>query len=94
MNAKDFKKQFDILGYPVTEKVTGFKGIATSICFDLYGCVQILVNPGLGPDKKQLDCHWFDISRLKVTGKPVMKAPDFFSSFGDKGPESNKPVQE
>jgi hypothetical protein len=49
-----------------------------SISFDLYGCVQAIVNPGLDKDGKPKDSQWFDVSRLTVlTKKPVMERPDF-----------------
>ena len=41
------QKHFKVLGYRVKDKVTGYTGVATSVCFDLYGCVQVTVNPGL-----------------------------------------------
>lgn len=72
------KKHFDLLGHKVKDKVTGLTGIATSLSFDLYGCVQVIINPGLTKDGKLGDQHWFDIARLeKVSKSRVMDAPDF-----------------
>ncbi len=53
----------------VEDKVTKAKGVVDSISFDLYGCVQAGVNPGLDKDKKQMDCKWFDVSRLTIKVK-------------------------
>jgi hypothetical protein len=36
------KEYLDILGFKVRDMVTGFVGVAGSVCFDLYGCVMPL----------------------------------------------------
>ena len=48
----DIKKHLEILGFRVTDKVTGLTGVAVSVSFDLYGCIQVIVNPGLDKDGK------------------------------------------
>jgi hypothetical protein len=92
MNAK---KHLELLGLRVEDRVTGFKGVVSSISFDLYGCVQASVNPGMGKDGKLGDQTWFDVNRLKVLSKaPVMETPDFEfgpQSEGKQGP-AEKPV--
>lgn len=83
-----------LLGMKVEDKVTGFTGVVTHVGFDLYGCVQVIVHPGLDESGKLRDTDWFDIERLKITSKtPVMEQPSF--EFGStavdlKGP-SKKP---
>lgn len=80
----------DSLGNKAIDRVTGFKGIVTSISFDLYGCIQALVHPGIDDDGKLKDQSWFDINRLIIDGNPVMKIPDFLCKdtplFYDNGP--------
>jgi hypothetical protein len=67
-----------LLGFKVKDRVTGFSGVVTSIGFDLYGCIQAIVHPGLDKDNKVLDSHYFDINRLEITStEPVMKIPNF-----------------
>jgi hypothetical protein len=82
-----------LLGFPVVDAVTGFKGVVTSITFDLYGCVQALVTPKASSTAKDADgalSRWFDTKRLTATAKaPVMSAPTFASV---PGPEA-KPAQ-
>jgi hypothetical protein len=39
------EQHLTILGKPVRDRVTKMSGIATSVCFDLYGCIQVCVNP-------------------------------------------------
>jgi hypothetical protein len=77
----NIQKHFDLLGKRVTEKVTNFEGIVTSICFDLYGCIQVLVHPGTDKDNKLLEQLWFDVSRINVLDDtPVMERPNY--NFG------------
>ena len=80
----DVKENLGLLGLIVTDKVTHLKGVVTSMSFDLYGCVQALVNPGVDTDGKLVDCYWFDVSRLTVSKQRAMPLPEFAL---DKGPE-------
>lgn len=74
----NLKKHLDLLGMPVEDRVTGFKGIVTSVGFDLYGCIQAIVHPGMDKEGKLSEVHWFDVNRLKVTAdRPVMERPEF-----------------
>ncbi len=69
---------FKILGHTVKDRVTGFSGTAASLCFDLYGCVQIVITPPVGEDGKIGDGHWFDAKRIEVlSDRPVMAVPNF-----------------
>lgn len=69
-----------ILGKKVKDKVTGFTGVATSVSFDLYGCVQVTVDGGF--DKRgDRQAHWFDYHRLGVVNnKPVMEPPSSWTT--------------
>lgn len=76
------KKHLSLLGLKVKDRVTGFEGIVASLSFDLYGCIQAVVNPGLDKDGKQRDQAYYDVSRLEVTDTtPCMPVPNF--DFGD-----------
>jgi hypothetical protein len=61
------------------DTVTGFTGVVTSVCFDLYGCVQGAVTPAFNKKTgKHGESFWYDTKRLKVLGeKPVMPVPTF-----------------
>lgn len=84
------EKALNLLGLKVKDRVTGFAGTVTSVSFDLYGCIQALVHPGLDKDEKLRDMSWFDVNRLEVTSPdPVMSVPAFAAA--DKGPEA-KPI--
>ncbi len=91
----NIEKHFKLLGMRVEDKVTGLTGVVDSIAFDLYGCIQAILNPGLDKDLKQRECRWFDVSRLRVIERePVMTVPDFeFGSIaeGKQGP-ADKPT--
>jgi len=83
-------KGLELLGMKVKEVITGMVGVVTSISFDLYGCVQALLNPGLDKDGKPRELHWYDVNRLVVISKePVMEVPKFLSV---PGPERDKPI--
>ena len=85
----------DILGYEVKDVITGINGVATSMSFDLYGCVQILVRPGMKENEKGLpEAHWFDLNRVKITKKKrIMKPIDFrsYPTMKVPGPENKPP---
>jgi hypothetical protein len=72
------KEHLKLLGLPVKDRVTGCTGIVASIGFDLYGCIQAIVNPGKDKDGKLQESIWFDVARLEVTDTtPVMAPPNF-----------------
>ncbi len=85
----------DLLGLRVEDRVTKFKGVVASVSFDLYGCIQAMINPGTDKDGKLQDQVWFDVNRLEILSKkPVMDRPDFsFAPILDakKGP-AEKPA--
>lgn len=57
----------DLLGKTVKCRVSNFEGVVTSISFDLYGCVQIAVNPPIDKDGKFVEGRWMDINRVDIT---------------------------
>ncbi|HCF1829040.1 hypothetical protein KUU78_06790 [Pseudomonas aeruginosa] len=75
------QKHLSILGYRARDRVTGFEGVVTSVCFDLYGCIQVVLNPGIRDDGKIGEQLWFDINRLIVAeNKPRVMAPQTSST--------------
>lgn len=84
MNVNEMSVQdcLSLLGKRVKEAVTGMEGIVTNVGFDLYGCIQAIVHPGIvGKDGKISETHWFDINRLTVIkDKPVMQQPSFVAA--------------
>lgn len=92
---ENVNKNLSILGMKAKDRVTGLMGIVTSVSFDLYGCVQAILHPGLNDKNEIMDSHWFDVSRLEIISKvPVMEQPNFITGYiaeGKKGP-SEKPA--
>jgi hypothetical protein len=77
------------IGFPVKDNITGIEGIVTSISFDLYGCVQALVDRGLDKNGEFLENGWYDINRLRIIkNKRVMDCPHLKNekTIIDKGP--------
>lgn len=71
-------EHFRMFGLRVRDKVTGYKGVVTSIGFDLYGCIQAIVTPAVDDKNDQKDSRWFDLQRLEIESKaPVMDWPSF-----------------
>ncbi len=91
----EVKEYINMLGLKVEDKVTGFTGTVSSVSFDLYGCIQVLVSPHVSKEGKTGDSVWFDFNRLEVNDpNPVMEPPEF--EYGtiagvDKGP-ALKPI--
>lgn len=90
MTPDQMKACLDILGRPVRDKVSGFAGVASSVCFDLYGCIQVAVTPRQeSPDKEFRSGGWFDFVRLEPTGADrVMPVP----TFPDYGAQAHGPA--
>jgi hypothetical protein len=69
-------KALELLGLKVRDRVTGLTGVASSVCFDLYGCVQAIVSPPVDEMGALPDGKWIDVSRLEVLDPvPVMEVP-------------------
>jgi hypothetical protein len=83
------------LGLKVKDKVTGFEGVVTSISFDLYGCIQVVVTPPAEAGKQE-DSRWYDVTRLTIlSDKPVMDLPNYeygYVAEGRKGPAAYRDV--
>jgi len=77
------KKHMELLGLPVVDRVTGFKGTVECVSFDLYGCIQATVRPkGTDKEGKTYNSAWFDVSRLEIkSNTPVITVPNF--DYGD-----------
>ena len=61
------------LGTRQRDLVTGFSGVITSVCFDINGCIQACLKPGVDKEGKIPDGYWIDLDRLVKDGKPAMK---------------------
>lgn len=71
----------DLLGFNAEDKVTGFKGVITTMSFDLYGCIQAAITPKVDKGGNILDGRWFDITRLKIGKRCAMEVPNFSKGY-------------
>lgn len=78
-----------ILGFPASDRITGFSGVAASVCFDLYGCIQVVITPPVNDKGEAPESRWFDIARVATTGGRVMEPPARWTAA--KGP-AEKPA--
>ncbi len=87
------QKQIQLLGHEVRDRVTGLKGVVTSVSFDLYGCIMAVVSPRAKKDGDAVEGRWCDVKRLEVLSKrPVMPLPAFASpGYREDGP-AEKPL--
>lgn len=77
--------QRQLLGLKVRDRVTGFEGVATSVTFDLFGCVQTFVIPPVNQDGKIPHGAWFDAHRLETLSSNPVMTPPTFAEAGPKG---------
>lgn len=90
----DVVKTLDMQGRRGRDRITGLEGVVTAVSFDLFGCVQVTLNPGLTEDGKLPELVWFDVQRIELTrGVRVMEPPRYGFGAGpapsqfDNGPE-------
>lgn len=89
-------KHLSLLGHKAKDKVTGAEGVVSSVCFDLYGCVQATLDRGLDKDGKHIDQRYYDVSRIvTIPGTRVMDPPQYLANTaqarGEQG-AAEKPV--
>ena len=82
------------LGENVRDKLTGIKGTATSISFDLYGCVQVIIKQRADKDGKVPESFWHDVKRLEILpGEHIIPVPNFgLIPTGTEPGSESKPV--
>ncbi len=73
------ENSLDLLGFTGVDRVTKFSGVVSSVCFDLYGCVQVVLVPPVNADGALPDGRWFDVSRIEINGERVMAPPSIWT---------------
>lgn len=73
------KETLDLLGRRAEDRITGYKGVISSCCFDLYGCVQVAITPPVNEKMEASAGMWFDVHRVRadMNSDKVMATPDF-----------------
>ena len=83
------EKHFELLGKKGKDAVTGFSGVITSLSFDLYGCIQVVITPPADKKDGVKNGQWFDVTRVEITNHTlVIPLPDFaegYIAMGKKG---------
>ena len=91
------EKSIDYLGKKVKDRIRGTKGVITSVCFDLYGCVQVVIDlQKVDKEGKRVDSGWIDINRIEIIShRRIMGAPDFdrkYAAVSEVGGPAEKPI--
>ena len=86
----NYQDQIDLLGYRAKDKITGFSGVVSSVCFDLYGCIQVALSPPANDKGEIPEGRWFDVARIEISHERVMSPPSRWAT--DKGP-AEKPAR-
>lgn len=93
----EYQRHIELLGFKAKDKVTGFKGVISSVCFDAYGCIQAAISPSVDDKGEIPSAHWFDVTRLEVdTKKRVIDLPNFVNGYvaeGKKGAAVKPPCR-
>jgi len=80
------KEHLKLLGLEAKDRVTGFRSVITSLSFDLYGCIQVIMTPVVEGNEGIKGGSWFDVTRVEVIGEtPVMELPDFSKGYVSEG---------
>ncbi len=88
------EEHIKLLGQQMEDVVSGFKGTVDSVSFDLYGCVQATLKPRIDKDGNVPDGCWFDVKRLKKSGKRLMDAPAHMTTKpGKENGPADKPMR-
>ncbi len=87
----------DLLGKKGIDRVTDIEGVVTSVSFDLYGCIQLLITAKAIPGKGYYpESVWLDLNRVAISGsRKVMETPDYdhiSPADGNRGP-ADKPIK-
>lgn len=64
-----------LLGSLAKDRITDYEGVITSVSFDLYGCIQVVLAQRKIDEKGENCVRWFDINRLDIRNKKVMECP-------------------
>lgn len=78
-----------ILGSTVTDRITGFKGVAVGHVEYLTGCNQTLVVPPVDAEGKLRDGQWYDDQRLQVSEDAPVTLDNSATPGHDAAPSRN-----
>lgn len=70
---RNVKEALAYLGTKRRDVVTGVTGVITSVSFDINGCIQGCLRPGVDKEGKIPEGYWIDLVRLLDAGGSVME---------------------
>jgi len=78
-----YEEVINLLGRTGKDKISGRSGVISSISFDLYGCIQLIMTPkNVNNDKTIESIGWLDINRIKILKKKkVMELVPFNDNY-------------
>jgi len=79
------------LGAKVRDRISGFEGIVTGRAEYLWGCVQILVNPGQVKDSQPVTSTWLDEDRCEVIAEQASELRPASADERRGGPVEDQP---
>lgn len=74
------------VGDRVRDPITGLTGVVTARAIYMWGCVQVLVNPGLVKDGQIIDGTWLDENRVEIVPGPPPPCPGSTAGFRTSSP--------
>ena len=80
-NMYDVNDHLALLGCRAKGRVTGYAGVVTSLSYDLYGCIQVLITPVMNDKGELAYGNWFDVTRLEILSTAVMEPPRFDKGY-------------
>ena len=83
-------KGYELLGYTLSDQITGFVGVATGYVQYISGCNQILLVPRVTDDGAWREPQWFDEQRLLLLPNMIRIVLD---STGPIGFDKQAPVR-
>lgn len=79
-------EHLELLGCRAKDKITGIEGIITSVCFDLYGCIQAVMTLKADDKGEYNMSPWLDVVRFEILDyKPVIERPNFVKGYVAEG---------
>jgi hypothetical protein len=85
------QQHLQLMGLPMKDRVTGFVGVVSSICFDVYGCIQAVLAPPMNDKGELPDSRYFDVKRLVANWDRVMPVFEFDKPPGKEAGAAEKP---
>lgn len=79
-------EHLELLGCRAKDKITGIEGIITSVCFDLYGCIQAVMTLKADDKGEYNMSAWLDVVRFEILDdNPVIERPNFVKGYVAEG---------